>query len=109
MHRRLLPLHRLQHDPHLLTRRLAPQQEPPASLEDGAEVVDIGAGEIVEKDFEDVEDGVNGCDAELCELGEEAEILRMGNEASVAISEESRAEATHFGTSFGHVGVLLAL
>jgi hypothetical protein len=76
MHRRLLPLHRLQNGPHFLTGRLAPQQEPPTSLKDGAEIVDVGPGEIVHKDSEDVQNGVDGSDAEFGELGEEAEVLR---------------------------------
>lgn len=82
MYRRLLPLHRLQHGPHLLARSLAPQQEPPATLEHGTEVVDVRAGKIVEKDFEDVEDRMDGGDAELGELGEEAEVLRAKGSVS---------------------------
>lgn len=108
MHRRLLPLHRLQYSPHLLTRRLAPQQKPPTPLEGGAEVVDVGTGEIVEENFEDVEDGMDGRDAEFGEFGEEAEVLREGREAS-AVGEGRRAEQTDLGASLGHVGVLLAL
>lgn len=79
--RALLALVHLEDLTHPLVGRFGTEEEPAAVLEHRAEVVDVGAREVLEEGFEDVEDDVHRRDFELGQLRDEAEVLRRSGSA----------------------------
>jgi len=75
MHGSLLPLVGVDDLSHLLTRAFTTEQESTTSFEESTEIVDVGTGEIVEENFEDVKNDMDGSDPELCKLSNESHIL----------------------------------
>lgn len=65
----LLPPHKLDHLAEWLPRILAPEKEPPASLEQHRQILHVSPEEVVQTDLKHVENNVWRDDAELREVG----------------------------------------
>lgn len=76
----LLALHQFEHLRKSLFGLVVSEQETTTAFEEHGDIIDIGAGEVVETDLEDVEDEVRRDDFELGEGGEEGDILWINTE-----------------------------
>lgn len=113
VHRGALALVHVDDLAHPLRGALAPEQEPTAPFQKGAEVVDVGTGKVIEEDFEDEKGDVDGRDAELGQFGEEAQVLKgFSSSRRGKLLSSCRVWSTmqaHLGSAFGEVGVPLPL
>lgn len=75
VHGGLLALDCLEDRPHLFVSRFRPQQETTAAFQRRAQVVNVGSRKIVKEHSENVKDDVDRSHPELCQFGQEPEIL----------------------------------
>lgn len=55
---------------------VAPQQEPTASFEEHSKIFHVRPGEVIQADFEHVQDDMRRDDAKLCQVREESDVAQ---------------------------------
>ena len=78
---------------HAIARRVGSEQVATAVLEQNARVGDVMEREVLDGDFDHVQDRVDGHDAKLVQLGDVAQRLRRSAASSASITHALASEA----------------